>query len=317
MCERENMSSVTGILDIHPEIIVHHLFLCLPLNQLCRCASVCTLWYHSFRDEHLWLSLCSEAWRISPTDLREKGAGKLVDLQSHLAALAQVKENGLSDHKERIRSQDLISIAANRRRAVRLVENLAQRYGSLTCGCVQSKLPLHPLPTLPWCPERQILYFETQIILCQENPAPISIGLAPQGFQQRAAHVGWYPFSSSYGYHGDNGGKFPGKNDTAHEWEGEAYAQTFAQGDVVGCGYDCQRQEIFFTKNGKFQGIAFRDTAQRQEWRASAGTWEKHDTIEFNFGTDPFVFDIYHYMADPQDFQKEELSSPDKMQIEY
>lgn len=34
--------------------------------------------------------------------------------------------------------------------------------------------------------------------------------------------------------------------------EGEEYASTFAKGDVVGAGVHLERQEIFFTKNGKY-----------------------------------------------------------------
>ncbi len=35
---------------------------------------------------------------------------------------------------------------------------------------------------------------------------------------------------------------------------GEAYGETFGTGDVIGCGILYKRQELFFTKNGKYLG---------------------------------------------------------------
>ena len=52
------------------------------------------------------------------------------------------------------------------------------------------------------------------------------------------------PYLSSYGYHGDDGNKF-------FNGENDSYGPTFSAGDIVGCGYNTVKQEIFFTKNGK------------------------------------------------------------------
>ena len=80
---------------------------------------------------------------------------------------------------------------------------------------------------------------------------------------------------------------------------------------MVGCGYHCGRKEVFFTKNGKFQGTAFSGIARQLDWRASAGSWELGDHIRFNFGGDPlsspFLFPIYSYLLAPDTFQQSPL----------
>lgn len=40
---------------------------------------------------------------------------------------------------------------------------------------------------------------------------------------------------------------------------GEQYGPTFSTGDVVGCGWDVRNGLVFFTKNGKHLGTAFKN----------------------------------------------------------
>lgn len=54
---------------------------------------------------------------------------------------------------------------------------------------------------------------------------------------------------SSYGYLGEDGKKY------TNAVRGELYAESFSTGDVIGCGIHFAKQEIFFTKNGKYLGI--------------------------------------------------------------
>ncbi len=53
---------------------------------------------------------------------------------------------------------------------------------------------------------------------------------------------------SSFGYLGEDGKKY------TEGMRGEVYSETFGTGDIVGCGINFGKQEIFFTKNGKYLG---------------------------------------------------------------
>lgn len=58
--------------------------------------------------------------------------------------------------------------------------------------------------------------------------------------------TGWE--DGSYGYFGADGKKF------FESMKGEAYAESYGTGDIVGCGLYHSKQELFFTKNGKYLG---------------------------------------------------------------
>ena len=57
---------------------------------------------------------------------------------------------------------------------------------------------------------------------------------------------GWY--HGSWGYHGDDGLKYP------NYVVGEPYGPTYGTGDVIGCGVDFESGIAFFTKNGEKLG---------------------------------------------------------------
>jgi hypothetical protein len=50
----------------------------------------------------------------------------------------------------------------------------------------------------------------------------------------------------SWAHHGDDGKLF------LETGSGSSYGDTFGTGDVVGCGSDITKDELFFTKNGKY-----------------------------------------------------------------
>lgn len=75
----------------------------------------------------------------------------------------------------------------------------------------------------------------------------------------------------SYGYHGDDGnffsasgqviaiailysGKIQALFDKYVKFQGVAYGPTFGKGDVIGCGLNLVRKNVFFTKNGENLG---------------------------------------------------------------
>jgi len=86
-------------------------------------------------------------------------------------------------------------------------------------------------------------------------------------------------------------------------WNGEEYSETFSQGDTIGCGYDADNKAVFFTKNGKFLGVAMKHVSYNFErCFPGIGTWELNDEVWFNFGKQPFLFPIYSYAINPELF---------------
>jgi hypothetical protein len=57
---------------------------------------------------------------------------------------------------------------------------------------------------------------------------------------------GWR--TGSWAYHGDDGKLF------LEQGRGVRYGDTYGTGDVVGCGLDSKKNELFFTKNGEYVG---------------------------------------------------------------
>ncbi|CAG8517135.1 17916_t:CDS:2 [Racocetra persica] len=121
----------------------------------------------------------------------------------------------------------------------------------------------------------QILhYFEITI---KSNPdiknTTIAIGLATKPYPHFRL-PGWNIYS--VGYHSNDGKKY---NDAP---SGSNYNQPWGEvGDTVGCGYNPDVGQVFFTKNGQFLGNAF--TNIRHIWFPTIGA-NGPCTIETNFG---------------------------------
>ena len=154
-----------------------------------------------------------------------------------------------------------------------------------------------------------IAYFEVEIEKPGDNPADsddqdedglrgdmkredcIAIGLANDSFSLIGRQPGWD--RGSFGYHGDDGSIFYDSG------IGYPFGVKFGPGDTVGCGLNYLTRSIFFTKNGAFLGVAFRNVPP--------GTYypivgvDTRTPFSLNFGGDrPFCFSL-------QIFQQQQL----------
>ncbi|RUS32833.1 concanavalin A-like lectin/glucanase domain-containing protein [Jimgerdemannia flammicorona] len=137
-------------------------------------------------------------------------------------------------------------------------------------------------PSFPGpAPMRQAHYFEVTIVA---NPyyetTCVAIGLCTRPYPLFRM-PGWN--KHSVGWHSDDGNKFCDDSEG-----GLPYAEGFGEvGDVVGCGYLPAEGAIFFTKNGRNVGEAFRGI--KHTYFPSFGA-DGPVTVKFNFGRERFRF---------------------------
>ncbi|KAF1955397.1 SPRY-domain-containing protein [Byssothecium circinans] len=128
-----------------------------------------------------------------------------------------------------------------------------------------------------------IYYYEVTVISKGKDGRMIGVGFSgPKVSLNRIP--GWEP--DSYAYHGDDGQCF--SNTTS----GKTYGPKFATLDVVGCGINFRTNTAFFTKNGHYLGVAFRDLKTTIPYYPTVGMKKPNETLKANFGQEPFAFDI-------------------------
>jgi len=132
-----------------------------------------------------------------------------------------------------------------------------------------------------------VAYYEITIGGAQEDFGErdcIAVGLASELFQLTGKQPGWD--RHSFGYHSDDGHVFHGKGMSS-----EPFGPTFRPGDTVGCGFSVASLKIFFTRNGKLIGIPFAAKAAQLPLYPVVGI-DSHVPVSFNFGQQPFAFDL-------------------------
>eukprot|EP01119_Soliformovum_irregulare_P010328 TRINITY_DN2538_c2_g1_i2.p1 TRINITY_DN2538_c2_g1~~TRINITY_DN2538_c2_g1_i2.p1 ORF type:complete len:2760 (-),score=753.14 TRINITY_DN2538_c2_g1_i2:11-8005(-) len=141
-------------------------------------------------------------------------------------------------------------------------------------GLVRGNIPI---------PDGIRLFYYEILVVSEGEDGHVGIGLYPVD-QKLRGMPGWY--NGSYGYHGDDGCKFSYRL----EGKGEAYGPCFVKDDVIGCGWNSKEGTVFYTKNGRYLGTAFRNVYGR--FYPAVGVNSRGAQINVNFGQSQFTFDL-------------------------
>jgi hypothetical protein len=131
-----------------------------------------------------------------------------------------------------------------------------------------------------------ICYYEVTILRSRPEDAkrmPIGVGLCTEKASLERS-PGWE--SESWGYHGDDGRIYAGST------VGKPYGPRFGVGDVIGCGIDFRKGYLFFTLNGTRKDNIPHSARADQQLYPVVGIRQPKVSIQANFGTSPFVFNL-------------------------
>jgi len=136
------------------------------------------------------------------------------------------------------------------------------------------------------------------IIINSGAKGAISIGLT----SKKSLEIQPGTEEGTYSYLGPEGKKFH------NSYRGENYGEQFTTGDIIGCGVHYNRQEIFFTKNGKHLGVAFKKV-KREEFFPVVSLHSLDESISANFGLKPFKFDLEGMISELKEKMMVEVKS--------
>ena len=134
---------------------------------------------------------------------------------------------------------------------------------------------------------RPIFYFEV-LIKNDGKEGDIIIGIGEKDITEKCLSLG--STSRSYGYHS--------KGKSHNNKKVNKYGENFVKDDIIGCGVDLENKSIFYTKNGKFLGYAFKDInfeIGKGYLYPSVCMHTLNSEIFINFGKENFKFDIKGY----------------------
>jgi len=125
------------------------------------------------------------------------------------------------------------------------------------------------------------------------NGECVAVGLSFDSFPVSGGILpGWS--EDSFGFHSDDGGIYHASGHMSR-----VYGPRFGVGDVVGCGVNFLKKEIFFTLNGVNLGQAFSGVATYDRLYPTIGL-DSNVSVQFNFGDEPFKFDLDSATQDPK-----------------
>ena len=268
----------------------HAVFSYLTLTEIAAISTVCSIFHAIQTRPYLWKSLYVHRFR--------KENKKEIVLQRSSSSTSWKKM-----YKARMRSTRDISTDAKRWMRPTGVfvftnNDIGDNIESI-CGNEElldySEMASEVTPG--WC------YFEATI-WGGASVGIVSLEQVSQGFYgwRSNVHIGWRPIS--FGYHSDDGALF--WNDNMHVPftnqmipYGPVWGTTISPHtsyDVVGCGYNRQSQQLFYTLNGSFLGYTS-ITIPNVPYTAAVSLHSLGDRAELNFGVQPFQFDLDRFSA--------------------
>ncbi|KAJ3090683.1 hypothetical protein HK102_002952 [Quaeritorhiza haematococci] len=150
----------------------------------------------------------------------------------------------------------------------------------------------YPIP-----PQCGVFYYEVDIV-SKGRDGYIGIGFCTKSVNLQRL-PGWE--ENSWGYHGDDGHSF------CCSGTGKPYGPTFTTGDIIGCGINFATNEAFYTKNGVYLGVAFRNL--KSDLYPSVGFRTPGEIVEANFGHRKFEFDIEQYCKEERQKQWQSINA--------
>jgi len=156
-------------------------------------------------------------------------------------------------------------------------------------GVVRCDTALHSGQSIPYF--EVLLELEEDVDHAQAlAPIDVSVGLVSKHFPQNW-HIG--TAKTSYGYRGVDGCTvschLPSASaDSAPTTTEAPFGSIIRSGDVIGCGLRLPSREVFFTRNGENQGLAFRLESSAEGLFPAVGLHQRHVKATFRFcGSSP------------------------------
>jgi len=151
-------------------------------------------------------------------------------------------------------------------------------------------------PLLPLFLEGRVGYFEITIQKMGDSKY-INVGLTQREYPIIARAIGLYSETFSVGYHGEDG--------ALHESNkicGQSYGPDWDEGGVIGCLLDFYDYSIWFTSNGSLleKAVTLSEAAKHlvHMLYPTVATRSSGSVIKFNFGEDPFAFNLHNYLEE-------------------
>lgn len=147
-----------------------------------------------------------------------------------------------------------------------------------------------------------VAYFELTV-LNKGKTGSLGIGWGSENWGKtwKGRMPGWN--EGSWGYHGDDGRIFE-----ANKYR--IWGPTWNDGDVIGAGYNFDRDILFFTKNGLYLGDAFKGRKLGKIYPI-VGLHSINEEVSINVGQKPFVFDLIAYAENRVILSSEPTAPPD------